>query len=375
MAYNLGVIGMGHWFERLYAGMVKTNEIKLLKVAGASAVESKKDRLANLNVPESNYYQINGNTTIPEGFFEGLDIVHVSDPNEFHAQQTMQSLSKGKIVLTEKTFGGNKQEFEGVLDYIEKNGLQNKSYLHLHYAHKLLTIGLVEMLKRMTKEYGKIVATSFTFFEPEHPNVDRRRLWLFQMKNGGVFMDLIHPFETYYKGAIAERFELKEMHPYVANPAYVVGDPTGVHARVKISGAFFKEGAMADIRVGLGLKIQHERKRMRLIFEGGQCLDLEFIDSESEYSTDNRGIWVLRTALNGDMIESGAPKGPTPPDILVNDILELCRERNPGFTINDLRVIFGPQWTYQEMLKSTPLITDSAKISQFVNEGLENKIG
>ncbi len=375
MAYNLGVIGMGHWFERLYAGMVKTNEIKLYKVAGASGVESKRERLANLNVPQSNYYQIRDSDPIPDAFFEGLDIVHVSDPNEFHAQQTLQSLAEGKIVLTEKSFGGNRQEFDKVLDYIEKNALQNKVYLHLHYAHKLLTMGLPEMLKRMTNEYGKIVSTSFTFFEPENPNVDKRRLWLFQMKNGGVFMDLIHPFEIYYKGALVESFELIEAFPYVVNPDYTTKDPTAVHARVKVSGTFFKDGAVADIRVAIGLKIQNQRKCMRILFEKGQCLDLEYIDSESEYKTDSRGVWMLRAAMNGNMIESGAPKGPTPPDILVNDILELCRGRNLGFTPNDLRIIFASQWRYQETLKSTPLITDGARNEQFVNDGLQNKMG
>ena len=366
---------MGHWFERLYAGMVKTNEIKLYKVAGASGVESKRERLASMNVPESNYYQIKGSDPIPDAFFEGLDIVHVSDPNEFHAQQTLQSLAEGKIVLTEKSFGGNRQEFDKVLDYIEKNSLQNKAYLHLHYAHKLLTMALPEMLKRMTNEYGKIVSTSFTFFEPENPNVDKRRLWLFQMKNGGVFMDLIHPFEIYYKGALVESFELIEAFPYVVNPDYTTSDPTAVHARVKVTGTFFKDGAVADIRVAIGLKILNQRKCMRILFEKGQCLDLEYIDSESEYKTDSRGVWMLRAAMNGNMIESGAPKGPTPPDILVNDILEICRGRNLGFTSNDLRIIFASQWKYQELLKATTLITDGARNAQFVNDGLQNKMG
>ncbi len=375
MVNNLGVIGIGHWFERLYSGIVKTNEIRLLKIAGSSSAQSKRERLASLNVPESNYYQVKAGMPIPDGFFEGLDIVHVSDPNEFHAQQTLQSLSKGKIVLTEKSFGGNRQEFESVIDYIEKNGLQSKAYLHLHYAHKLLTIGLPEMLKRMTKEYGKITSTSFTFFEPENPNVDRRRLWLFQPRNGGVFMDLIHPFEIYYKGALVESFELLGMRPYVANPGYVTDCPTAVHAQVRVTGAFFKDGAVADVRVAIGLKVDHQKKCMRLLFEGGQCLDLEFIDSESEYKTDSRGVWMLRAALNGNIIETGAPKGPTPPDILVNDLLELCRGRNPGFTTDDLRVIFGPQWSYQEMLRSAKLITDDASIRQFVDDGLGNKMG
>jgi hypothetical protein len=375
MAYNLGVIGLGHWFERLYEGMVKTNQLKLTKVVGTTGVDAKRERLASLKVPESNYYQVKGDQPLPDGFFQGLDIVHVSDPNEFHSEQTIQALSKGKVVLTEKSFGGSREEFEKVIDYVQKNNLQDKVYLHLHYAHKLLTMNLPDMLKRMTNSYGKIVSTSFTFFEPVHPNVDRRRLWLFQLKNGGIFMDLIHPFETYYKGALADSFELINMYPYLANPDYDKVDPTAVHARVKIGGTFFKAGATADIRVAIGLKIQHQKKCLRLLFDKGQCLDLEYLDSGSEYNTDSRGVWILRAGLDGDMIDAGAPKGPTPSDILVNDLLELCRGKNPGFTIAELNIIFGPQWIYQEMLKSTPLITDAAKINAFISDGLDNRMG
>ena len=369
MAHNLGVIGIGHWFFRLHEGMTKTADIHLVKVASASGVDRHKDQLSRLGVPESSYYQIKGNS-IPVKFFEGVDVIQIADPNEFHMSQTMQVLESNKIAITEKTFGVTREEFEKVTKYIIANNLQNKAYLHLHYAHKLLTLHLPELLKRFTKEYGKVTSASATFFEKEYTDAKKRRLWLFDIKSGGLFMDWIHPFEIYYKGALAEKMDLISIETYIVNPHYSTTNPTGAYAKVKLGGIFFAEGVHADIRIAKGLTSREETKVMRFIFEGGQCLDLKFVSSDIEYTTEDRGSWALYEKPNGRIIESDSPKGPTSSDVLVNDILELCRGRNPGFTMEDLDVIFEPQWRYQEMLKSTTPISDKSAVSGFIRKGI-----
>lgn len=370
MSYNLGVIGIGHWFFRLREGMVNTDEIQLLNVASAGGLERHRDHLLRLGVPESNYYQISGHDPIPDRFFDGVDIVHISDPNEFHALQTLQSLRNGKIAIIEKTIGINREEFENVLNYIIANNIESRSYLHLHYAHKLLTMQLPELLKKFTKDYGKIKSTSATFFEKELPDTRKRRLWLFEPKNGGLFMDWIHPFETYYKGALAERMDLMDFDSYVLNSEYSTVNPTGIHAKVALAGMFFAENAMSDIRIAVGLKEGAETKSMRFIFEQGQCLDLSFVNSEIEYTTSNRGSWALHERPGGRIIESDSPTGPTASDVLINDILELCSGRNPGFTSKDIKLIYEPQWRYQEMSRAKKLIADPEKVKEFINEGL-----
>ncbi|MDE1833736.1 MAG: Gfo/Idh/MocA family oxidoreductase [Candidatus Micrarchaeota archaeon] len=371
MTSNLGVVGIGHWFFRLHEGMSKTNEIRLLKVASASSIDKHKEQLAKLGVPQSSYYEIGKEQLINDDFFKDLDIVHIADPNEFHKTQTIQALQNGKITITEKTLGINRQEFDEILTYVTENNLQSRVYLHLHYAHKLLTLQLPELLKRLTKEYGKITSTSATFFESELADVKRRRLWLFQPKNGGLFMDWIHPFEVYYKGALADQMEFIDADQYVVNPEYDTLNPTGIHSRIKIGGIFFAKGAEANIRISIGIKGQkNEAKGIRFVFEQGQCLDLNFVSSEVEFNTDYRGSWTLREKDGGKIIESVQPKGPTASDILVNDILELCRRRNPGFTPKDLSIIYGPQWEYQEIARQKPLITDPESVRKFINEGM-----
>ncbi len=370
MAYNLGVIGIGHWFFRLHEGMVKTNEIQLIKIASAGGIEKHREHLTRLGVPESNYYQIGGQSPIPASFFEDVQIVHVSDPNEFHAAQTLQILKNGKIAITEKTLGVNREEFENVINFIVANNLESKAYLHLHYAHKLLTLQLPELLKRLTKEYGKITSTAATFFEKESKDLRQRRLWLFELKNGGLFMDWIHPFETYYKGALADTMDLVDVETYIVNPDYSTVNPTGIHANVALKGMFFADGAHADIRIAIGVSEGNESKSIRFIFEGGQCLDLSFVSSEIEYTTSNRGSWTVREKPGGRMIESYCPIGPTASDVLVNDILELCRGRNPGFSVKDLKIIYEPQWRYQDIIKTKKPIDSPNTVKDFINEGI-----
>ena len=138
--------------------------------------------------------------------------------------------------------------------------------MHLHYAHKLLTMQLPELLKRLTKEYGKIAHTSGTFFENEAQDPARRRLWLLEMKNGGLFMDWIHPFEIYYKGALAEKMDLVEIKTYSSSMDIVTENPTGIYAKVNLSGIFFADGAYAEIRIAKYIKDKDETKTMTIHF-------------------------------------------------------------------------------------------------------------
>ena len=140
--YNLGAVGFGHWFNRLYAGLRDSGEVKVAKIAGVSSIDGKLKKMREMGIGEDAYYQIGMDGPIPDRFYDGLDIVHISDPNEYHAEQTMDSLRHGKITITEKTWGINKKEFDDVARFVEDNDLGNKAYLHLHYLQKQLTKGL-----------------------------------------------------------------------------------------------------------------------------------------------------------------------------------------------------------------------------------------
>ena len=368
----MGIIGIGHWFERLYEGMLRSDTIRLRHAASASGYERKRQQLEKIGIGERDYFRILGAEPVPAGFFDGLDIVHISDPNEFHAQQTLQSLSSGKVTITEKTFGVNREEFRSVTDYIRKSRAESKAYLHLHYVHKLLTVYLPSMLDAFVGSYGKIAASSATFFEAAPKDPAKRRLWLFAPGSGGLFMDWIHPFEVYYKGAQADSMDLSHVENYVMDKSYGTDHPTGVHAEVALAGKNFSAGAAAHVRIAKGIRPEYQKEAMRFIFEGGQCLDLSFLHSEVEFMTKQRGTWELRDRVNGRVIDSACPQGPTSSDILVNDIAVLCKGVNQGLTLGDIGAIFEPQWQYQERYGFGDAISSEEKVNGFIRDGLES---
>ena len=69
MAYNLGAVGFGHWFERLYAGMARTDRIRLAKVTGVSDIGGKASRLKLVGIGKDNYYRMQPDAPIPKEFF------------------------------------------------------------------------------------------------------------------------------------------------------------------------------------------------------------------------------------------------------------------------------------------------------------------
>ncbi|MDE1851872.1 MAG: hypothetical protein KGH69_04270 [Candidatus Micrarchaeota archaeon] len=367
--YRLGVVGLGHWFERLYEGIKKTSMIEIEKAASVSGIEKKGAQLTRLGIPHEKYYKLVPGKPIPDEFFKGLDIVHISNPNQFHAEQTIQSLSFNKITITEKTFGVDRKEFDSVLDYISENELESKAYLHLHYVHKQLVLHLPKLLEELTVSEGRIRETVSTFFEMANDEGIRRSSWLFKPESGGLFMDWIHPFEIYLKGALATEMKLSNARGYAVNTEYDISNPTGIEAEIRLNGRFFSKNARATMRVSEGVDEMHKRKVSRFIFESGNYLDLNFIDSGLEFSGSNRGTWELRKGDDGSLIRSGNPTGPTSSDILVSDMVSLCKGKNPGLTTQEMRMLYEPQWNYQSMAKGMDLIKDREHVSEFMRSG------
>ncbi len=370
MTYTLGAVGFGHWFERLYSGMVRTNQISLTKIAGVSSIESKIERLKSVGLGVDKYYRLDKNGPIPDAFFNGLDIVHISDPNEYHAEQTIQSLEKGKITITEKTFGVNKEEFYSVVNYIKKNKLENMAYLHLHYLHKLLTVELFGLIKNFEKEHGKITKVAATFFEATRDEDLRRSKWLFSMESGGLFMDWIHPFEILYRGTKASSIDLNDVNIYLMKKEYDNKNPSGINAKIKLKGDYFK--GIVDGTVNIAKGAPFDKKAIRFYLEDDSFLELDYMDSDREAATGMRGCWTL--SRKGSDIESNCPRGPDTSEFFVNDILKLVTGEPAGFGLEYMEKIFETQWQYQEQVNNKELISDQKKIDEFSNEAKELKV-
>ena len=365
MPYRLGAVGFGHWFERLYAGMARTDLVRLAKVAGVSGIEGKAERLKLVGITKDNYYRMDPTGPLPEEFFDGLDIVHISDPNKFHAMQTIQSLEAGKKTITEKAWGVNKEEFYSVVNYIRKNKLENSAYLHLHYLHKLLTVGLPGVLKRFEGEHGRITGVSATFFETLREEDKRRSGWLFSMENGGLFMDWIHPFEIFYSGTRASSVTLDDVSLYAIEKDYDQKNPTGIEARISLTGSHFTGSVTGSVRIAKGAPVN--KKMVRLYLESGAYLELSYVGAEREASTGMRGCWSL--VKNGVELVTECPRGPDTSDLLVGDVLRLARGEPTEFGIDYMEKVFETQWQYQDMQKGKELISSGEEVSKFIERG------
>lgn len=367
--YNLGAVGLGHWFTRLYTGVSSNKSIRLLKAASTSGYEKKKEQLSQLGITKESYYPVASGEELPHDFFNDLNIVQISNPNQFHAQHTMQSLAFDKVTITEKTLGVNRQEFSNVLNYARDNSMEGKLYLHLHYLHKLLVLNLPGLLQKVTKKEGMITSSTATFFEAVSKEDRRRSGWLFSMESGGLFMDWIHPFEVYLKGAMAGTMDLTDAQNFVVNADYDPKNPTGVQAEVALAGKLFEDGATATIRIAKGVEEKQAMKMMRFNMESGSYLVLDFLDSEAEFTSKKRGGWQLYSK-DGRLLESGTPTGSTSSEILVDDILAMCGGERRGLTTHEMQKIFEPQWTYQELYVDRPIKT-GGDARRFIEEGIK----
>ena len=377
MVYKLGVVGLGHWFEMIHRGMSKNGELTLSKVVGTRKFQEKADELLKLNISQENYFTVGEDPfVIPTGFFKDLDVIQISNPNEFHSYQTRQGLENGKYVITEKTLATNKKDFDELIRFVKENGYQDKIYLHLHYLHKLLTLNLPSMLSKIVPEHGKINRFSATFFEESNEADRMRSSWIFSLDNGGIFMDWIHPYEILFFGAKAEKVSLSKVNNFIVNPEYDNQNPTGVEAFVTAQGENFTDAANGVIRISKGLPHEAGLKRFIFSFESGAKLYLNFVGSQIEFNSDSRGSWQL---VNEDpnqckILDSGIPKGPATSELLVEDIIRLCKGAGPSIKVDDIVKIFGLQWEYQEMAKMQDKISDPTKIGQFMHDGLSGAI-
>jgi predicted dehydrogenase len=368
LKYKLGVVGLGHWFERLLPGLQEGNELMLFKAVGTKPAEARIDQLRKLNINPNNYYVSSGEH-LPDKFFEVIDIVQIANPNNFHKFQTIQSLSNGKATVTEKTWGINEKEFNEVIDYIKSNNYENKSYLHLHYVHKQLTLALPLLLKEFTKEHGKITNLYATFFEPIDKDHPVQRAWLFSMASGGLFMDWIHPYEIIFEGASADKVNLEKINLYSVNSNYKGNDPTGIHSEISIKGPNFANDAEGNIMIAKDIERSLSKKEVVIEFENGNKLELKYTNSELEFISGDHGTWKLLD-ISGNVIEAGTPQGPNSSELLLKDMLNILHGKNTGLSIEKLSKIFSTQWQYQKIANKFKIEKNINKVNEFLDFGM-----
>lgn len=372
MVYRIGIVGAGHWSRRLYKGLDGGGSFEIHKTVDVLNYDEKKDLLESLNVSRDRHYAINPSESLPDEFFDDLDVVQIASPIKYHHNQTLESLERGKLTITEKSYGASRQEFEEVIDYLEEEGLWNLSYLHLHYLKKLLTIQMPEIISDVVESAGKVKRVEATFIEEESEE-DRRRNWLFSPENGGVFLDWIHPIEVLVKGCGASFTELLESDGYLVNEEYTNENPTAAHAMFGVEGEVFEEEAVANIRVGKGFREVGTHKVLRFVFEDSY-LDFEYASSEEEFETSYRGEWAWKQQTNGslEVLDSGKPVGPIPYELLIQDIEDALEGKGTPLGRMDVMRMYEPVWGYNEKVDLRDPIRDKEKVHEFAWDAVDS---
>lgn len=368
MGYNLGVIGLGHWFSWLKAGIGEGESLNLVKAVGTKPFEQKMELLSSFGITSGNYFISDQKGLVPDRFFEGIDIVHISDPNKFHFDQTMQSLSKGKYVVTEKTLAVNKSQFGKISSFIRKNNYQDHVYLHLHYLHKQTTIVFKDMLKKLIRQNGRIKSIAATFFE-EVNGEDPKRTWVLNRDNGGIAMDWIHPYEIMYYSTKCRFGSMRDLNIFMVNGSYDQKNPTGIEAVVELLGRNFTDEATATVRVAKGVGNGHGKKSLTVVFESGNSAKLLFPGHEAEFENKEQRGLIEIFDNNGNVVSSDKLTGQNSSEIFIKEVLDLCNGRNDGLKLSEISRIFKPQWDYQRIVKSKELVRDPLRIEQFLKDG------
>src|SRR3990170_179323 len=338
--YALGGIGAGgHWYGRLHPFL--KDRVKLQKAVGITRFEDKHDILESYGLTKDRYFQVVVGGSLPDAFFEGIDVVHVASQNQFHQAQAMECLDHGVATIVEKTLAVTEERTEDILRYIRTNGHEGRVAPHVHYLEKALALELRHKLWPWAlQRSGRLVRAIGTFIEDVSED-DLRRQWLFKPENGGIFMDWIHP-SAMLANVCAAHFEACESATgYVVNAAYDPANPTGIEARFRLTGEHMAPSATATIRVGKGFPPGVRHKRLRLEFERGATLELAFTDTEKEIETGQKGTWVFD---DHGSVEKGRATGPSSYELLVDEMLGMIEKRKAPLTLQEMREIYRPVW-------------------------------
>lgn len=328
--YRIGVVGVGHWatnFDRAMDG-----DLSFYSAVDVAPIDDKRDTLAALDIPESRYTRIDPGDPLPESFLGDVDVVHVASPIAAHRDQSIQALEDSDaLVVTEKAYGPALDDHDAVQDVASRQ--DNDTYIHLHYTRKMPTIALRDTIGDEVDEHGPVQDVSMSFLEGyREEDVDRN--WIFDPANGGIVLDWIHPMEVLVYAAGAGFDGLKTGSGVRTTEAYDVDHPTGAELRYGVSGDSFADGATADVRLGKGFPGDMPHKAARFTFDDGTALDVSYASSFDEDGSPDRGALARR---DGDGFEVVSLDGPTPYELMADDMVAALEDGDVPFTLDEGR--------------------------------------
>lgn len=374
--YRIGVLGVGHWAKK-FEDAFENQPLTYQKATDLKDYQQKKmDVLDDLGVSEDNYVQVdNGQTTIPDGFLDDLDVIQIATPIDLHKEQALNAIHMiadqglDTVVVTEKAYGPTIDTFDTVKTAAADHDVL--TYEHLHYLRKQPTRWLHRNFDDLVKDYGQIQSVDATFIEEEREE-DRRRTHIYPIENsGGIVMDWIHPLEVLV-GACNVQFDDVEADGFITNTDYSADDPTAVRAAYAISGDHIAPGATVNQLVGKGFPSGYTYKAMQLSFEDAD-VNLSYVDSKTERETPHRGQISIHTCQDGDAQETYAERlqGDTPYELMAQDMMGAVETRETPDMLENVAHMYETVDATNDALDEARIIS-RAEAQQLAETSIQN---
>ena len=257
---KIGVIGPGDVFQkRFLPQLAKQDKFELCSVVDVLPESEKMPIIENaLGATNIRYHQICPYDQTPQQFFEGLDVVYISSPNEFHVYQTLDSLGNGLFTITEKPLLRNKSD----LRVLRSSGIKiDEHYSRLfcqdHHILKPVTMCSFDRFPELIKQYGPITHAKVTFFEEGNLQGLPREKWLISPEaGGGVFIDIgVHMAGIVTKAMGGEFADCNDVRLFDMYPNYNFRCETGFYGNFIVRGDYFapSTGSNVEMKIAKGV--------------------------------------------------------------------------------------------------------------------------
>lgn len=178
--YNWGIIGTGFIAQKMAAALLLVPQSKLYAVASRNS-STAADFAATHNCKAYGSYEELAND--PD-----IDIVYIATPHNYHCENTLMCISKGKHVLCEKPFAVNGREVRLMIDAAREKGVFLMEALWTRFnprvinAKSVIESGRLGKIKLLTGNLGDLKP-----FDPDNRFFSKQLI-------GGSLLDLgIYP--------------------------------------------------------------------------------------------------------------------------------------------------------------------------------------
>ena len=343
--FNVGIIGVGDCAKRFAPQATMHPGLRIVTAADIAPEEEKRPLLENIVKHPVNYFRLTPDMHLPPSFFEGLNAVYISSPNDSHLYQTIESMQQGKLTVTEKPLVRNAGELLA-LEAVARQGLPGYLFAQDHYAFKPATIYAKEKVPELAKQYGQITGIDVAFLEKGNLTGLPREKWLISpMAGGGVMIDTGVHMATVLNQVAGARFtECNRAEAFDFYPQYNFQCETGTYAEFTAEGQHIAaaQPGKPNVVMRIAKGVDQQQKKITFTFEkGGAKLMIDY-DANVARITTSAGETEEKIT------------GPHEYSLVADEMYTILRDgRVPNLTHDSAKRALHPVFMYYQKLGGT----------------------